>query len=205
MKTFEAPTSAAKVKNKNGHLFVLSAPSGGGKTTICQEVRHRFPDIRYSVSSTTRRPRTGEKNGIDYHFISETDFKKGIKHRSWAEWAMVHGHYYGTSADFIDAQLAAGDDLLLDIDVQGTAKIVDRYPEAVTIFIMPPSLGKLRCRLESRGTDSQDEIERRLTVAKEEMLKKDSYRHIIINDQLSIAVEKLISIIKSYGSGQKVT
>ena len=197
MKTFEAPISA--------HLFVLSAPSGGGKTTICQAARHRFPDIRYSVSSTTRRPRTGEKNGIDYNFISEADFKKGIKHRSWAEWAMVHGHYYGTSADFIDAQLAAGNDLLLDIDVQGTAKIVDRYPGAVTIFIMPPSLEELRRRLESRVTDSQDEIERRLKAAEEEMLKKKSYRHIIVNDQLSTAVEELISIIESYRSGQTVT
>ena len=168
------------------HLFIISAPSGGGKTTLCREVRKQFPDMLYSVSYTTRKPRSGEKNGIDYHFIEQRDFETGIATNIWAEWAEVHGHYYGTSTETIDTELAAGHDLLLDIDVQGTLQIIKRYPDALTIFIMPPSLDALRSRLVSRGTDSQEEIERRLGIAEQEMAKKKIYRHVIINDDIVI-------------------
>ncbi|MBW1698340.1 MAG: guanylate kinase [Deltaproteobacteria bacterium] len=191
--------------NVSGRLFVVSAPSGGGKTTLCRAVRSRIPDIRYSVSYTTRKPRPDEQNGIDYHFIDEKSFKRGIARGEWAEWARVHGHYYGTSAKAIEQMLAAGNDVLLDIDVQGASQITRRYPEAVTIFIMPPSLEELRRRLESRGTDSPEEIKRRLSAAEKEMAKKDCYRHVIVNDHLDKALDKLVSIIESDRSAQGMT
>jgi guanylate kinase len=187
----------ASIFNK-GHLFIISAPSGAGKTTIVRAVLDRFADILYSISYTTRKPRNGELDGIDYNFISTDDFKKRIDGGEWAEWAEVHGNYYGTSAEFINNGLASGRDILLDIDVQGTIKILERYPDSITIFIMPPSLETLGKRLELRGTDSKAEIARRLVNAEKEIEKKDLYRHIVVNDQLSEAIEKLISIIEKY-------
>ena len=157
-------------------------------------------DLQYSVSYTTRQPREGEHNGSDYYFIAKDEFEKGIAEDRWAEWAKVHDNYYGTSADLLDRTLAGGQTILLDIDVQGTFKLLERYPEAVTIFILPPSMAILRQRLESRGTDSPKEIERRLLEAKTEMAEQSHYRHVVVNDDLSAAVEALVSIIKSYGS-----
>lgn len=182
----------------SGCLFVVSAPSGAGKTTLCRQIRNRFPKLRYSVSHTTRKPRTGEIDGCDYHFTDKKSFEKGIAGRQWAEWAIVHGHYYGTSADFIDKELSAGHDILLDIDVQGAFQILERYPDAVTIFIEPPTLEILRKRLESRNTDAPAEIERRLAEAENEMSKKDRYRHVIVNDELTRAVQSLAAIIARY-------
>jgi guanylate kinase len=156
----------------------------------------------YSVSYTTRKPRKGEQNGIDYYFITEDDFKNRIKNGKWAEWAEVYGNYYGTSSEFIDKGLAAGSDILLDIDFQGTLQILDQYHESITIFIMPPSLDILKLRLESRETDSKHVISRRIEVANKEMENKDFYRHVIINDKLSVAVADLISVIEKYRTGQ---
>ena len=181
-------------------LFVISAPSGAGKSTLCRAVLDRFPDLVYSVSSTTRSPRSGEQNGKDYHFITKDEFEKGIARGRWAEWAEVHDHYYGTSADFLNGELSGGRDILLDIDIQGTRKILQRYPDAVTIFIMPPSLETLKSRLQSRGTDSPEAIAVRLQNAAEEMAQKDLYRHIIINDRLTDAVGELIVIFEKYRS-----
>ena len=181
-----------------GHLFIISAPSGAGKTTIVRAVLDRFADMLYSISYTTRKPRNGEQDGIDYNFISRDDFKKRIDGGEWAEWAEVHGNNYGTSAEFLDNGLASGRNILLDIDVQGTIQILERYPDSITIFIMPPSLETLGKRLELRGTDSKADIARRLVNAEKEMAKKDLYRHIVVNDQLSEAIEKLISIIEKY-------
>ena len=124
----------------SAHLFIIAAPSGGGKTTLCHEVLKRFPDMLYSVSYTTRPLRSGEKEGVAYHFVTTRDFEKGIAAGKWAEWAVVHGNYYGTSADFLDRGLANGRDILLDIDVQGTRQILERYPDCIAIFLMPPSL-----------------------------------------------------------------
>lgn len=179
-------------------LFIISAPSGAGKTTLCREVLKRFKDITYSISYTTRKPRNGEQDGIDYHFITKEEFKRKIKNNKWAEWAEVYGNFYGTSTEFLDTCLASGKHILLDIDVQGSMQIKKRYPDSIAIFIMPPSSETLRARLESRGTDSRQVIERRLEIAKKEMKKKDLYRHVIINDQLSKAVSELIKIIESY-------
>ena len=183
---------------KQAHLFIIAAPSGGGKTTLCHEVRKRFTDMLYSVSYTTRRLRDGEQEGVDYHFIDKKEFENGIAAGKWAEWALVHGNYYGTSADFLDKGLSDGRDILLDIDVQGTRQILERYTNCVAIFILPPSLEVLEQRLKARGTDSPESIAVRLRNADKEMKQKDLYNHVIVNDQLSKSVPALISIIENY-------
>jgi guanylate kinase len=183
---------------KPGSLFIISAPSGAGKSTLCRAVLDHFPDMVYSISYTTRPPRSGERDGADYHFIAKEEFEKGIASGRWAEWAEVHDNYYGTSADFLDMELTAGRDILLDIDVQGTRQILQRFPAGITIFIMPPSLETLRTRLVSRGTDSRKSIAVRLNNAKNEMAQKDFYRHIVINDHLPDAVSQLIVIVERY-------
>ncbi len=182
----------------NAHLFILSAPSGAGKTTLCSALLTEFPDIRYSISYTARAPRLGETDGKDYHFISEEAFVKGIEENHWAEWAKVHDNYYGTSACFLDETLASGVDVLLDIDVQGMLKIIPRYPDAVTIFIMPPSMETLSERLKNRGTDSREVIAKRLKNAEGEISQCHHYRHIIINDDLQKATAELFGIIRMY-------
>jgi guanylate kinase len=183
---------------KSAHLFIIAAPSGGGKTTLCREMRRRFSDMLYSVSYTTRKLRDGEQEGVDYHFIGKNDFENGIAAGKWAEWALVHGNYYGTSADFLDKGLADGRDILLDIDVQGTRQILEHYSNSVAIFILPPSLEVLQQRLEARATDSAESIAVRLKNAEKEMSQQDLYHHLIVNDQLSKAVPELISIIDNY-------
>ncbi len=178
-----------------GRLFVLSAPSGAGKSTLCGLLRARRPDLRYSISYTTRPPRPGEADGVDYFFIDEAGFTQGIAEGRWVEWAQVHGHYYGTAAAFIDAMLNQGHDLLLDIDVQGAAQLEKLYPEAVTIFIMPPSMDILRQRLEKRGTDSAGVIDQRLRNAMKEIAARSRYRHIVVNEKLERAVDELLDIL----------
>lgn len=187
-----------EMKPKHGHLFIISAPSGAGKTTLVKAVLQQFKDILYSISYTTRKPRAKERNGIDYHFISKQDFKKGIHKGCWAEWAEVYGNYYGTSVEFIEKGLSSGCDILLDIDVQGTLQILKHYPDSVTIFILPPSMNALRERLEMRGSDSQEVIEKRLLNARKEMTQKKMYRYIIVNDILSEAIKELSAIFKKY-------
>ncbi|MBW2604024.1 MAG: guanylate kinase [Deltaproteobacteria bacterium] len=187
-----------EIKPKRGHLFILSAPSGAGKTTLAKAVLKQFTDMLYSISYTTRKPRAEEQDGVDYHFISKQDFKKGIKKGRWAEWAEVYGNYYGTSAEFIEKNLSSGRDILLDIDVQGTLQILKHYPDSVTIFILPPSMNDLGKRLKMRGSDSKAVIEKRLLNAKKEMAQKDFYRYIIVNDKLSEATEELSAIFKKY-------
>jgi len=188
-----------KINNNNkGNLIIISAPSGAGKTTLCNAVRERFPDIIYSISYTTRSPRAGEQNEVDYFFVTNEEFKEGIRKSKWAEWAEVHGNYYGTSAEFINSSIASGNDILLDIDVQGAIRILENYPESLTFFIMPPSIDILKERLESRGSESEEDLNRRLKNAEEEISKKDLYRHIIINDELTAAIGEFVSIIKKY-------
>ena len=195
--------SAAKAQTqrdnrKPGYLFILSAPSGAGKTTLRRALLNQISDLLYSVSYTTRKPREGEQNGVDYYFIAKDEFEKGMAAKRWAEWADVHGNYYGTSAVFLNRKLAAGNDVLLDIDVQGAGKLIKRYPDSITIFIMPPSFAVLKERLQSRATDSDATIRLRLKNAKAEMALKKMYRHIVINDQLADAIAQLVSIINQY-------
>lgn len=181
-----------------GRLFIVSAPSGAGKSTLCRMLTERLPALRYSISTTTRAPRQGEIDGVDYFFTDLETFKAGIQANQWAEWAQVHGNYYGTSAVFIDAERAAGHDVLLDIDVQGTVQLCAKYPDAITIFIMPPSSDVLRQRLEQRGADSPDIIDKRMTNARREMAQRGAYRHTVINDCLETAAETLVSIVRGY-------
>jgi guanylate kinase len=183
-----------------GHLFIVSAPSGAGKTTLCRAILSHFSDLLYSISYTTRPARKGEEHGVDYYFTPKDEFENGIRQNRWAEWAEVHGNYYGTSAEFLDQKLSAGHDILLDIDVQGARKIIKRYPRAVTLFVLPPTLEALKQRLESRGTDSAKVIALRLENAKKEMSQKNIYRHIVINEQLEAATAEMIAIFESYRS-----
>lgn len=181
-----------------GRLFIISAPSGAGKTTLCTRLLEYYPDILYSISYTTRSPRPGETDEEDYHFITREAFLEKQALGYWAEWARVHDHYYGTSAVFLSDSLAKGCNVLMDIDVQGAVQILERFPEAITIFIMPPSMKVLQQRLTRRGTDSRAIIEKRLQNAVREMEQKDLYRHVIVNDNLEVATEELINVVKGY-------
>lgn len=178
-----------------GRLFVVSAPSGAGKTTLCKAARRQLPDLVYSVSSTTRPPRHGELEGKDYFFVTEAHFREGIKAGQWAEWARVHDNYYGTSARFLENHMDDGRDVLLDIDVQGAEQILQRYPMAVTIFIAAPSMAALRQRLISRGLDDPEVIEKRLKNARAEMDCQDMYRHVVVNDDLEVAIDRFVAIL----------
>ena len=195
--SLEDPVATSDNRDR-GHLFIVSAPSGAGKSTLCRALLKRYPEILFSVSYTTRQPRSGEQNGVDYMFISTEDFEADIARGRWAEWAKVHDNYYGTSADFLDRNLARNRDILLDIDVQGTRQILKRYPDSVTIFIMPPSLETLAMRLESRGADTHDTIMKRLDNAKDEIAQRNMYRHVIINDQLGVSTREFIELIDRY-------
>ena len=190
---------------RKGRLFVVSAPSGAGKTTLCRALRDVYTDIQYSVSHTTRKPRQGEKDAIDYHFIDDKIFLDMRDRDCWAEWAMVHGHYYGTSAKNLEQALSDGHDILLDIDVQGTMQILERYPDTVTIFIMAPSLKILKQRLSKRGTEDPQTIEKRLRNAEKEIAGKSIYRHVIVNDDLSTATDEFIGIVGKYRNSKDLT
>lgn len=179
-----------------GKLFVISAPSGAGKTTLIKKILNRVENLSYSVSHTTRPPRKNEQDGVDYFFIGPEEFEQKISQGDWLEWASVHGNYYGTSAGFVKNCLEKGRNLLLDIDVQGAAQVMSSDLNPVTIFILPPSLDILSQRLENRKTDSKEVIARRLENAKTEIAQKDRYRYVIINDDLELATEALLSVFK---------
>lgn len=180
-------------------LFVVSAPSGAGKTTLCTRMLEMFPALSYSISHTTRAPRGDEKDGVDYFFISPDAFKERIEQDAWAEWAEVHGNYYGTSRDFIAKQLDMGNPLLLDIDVQGARQIRRIYPEAISIFIKAPSLGALEARLKNRGTDTDAVIAHRLENALREMEDMPLFDHVIVNDDVDTAAREMAAIIGKAG------
>jgi guanylate kinase len=178
-----------------GKLIIVSAPSGGGKTTLCHALRQRMPDLGYSVSFTTRLPRPGERDGVDYHFIDVDEFEKGIAEKRWAEWAVVHGNLYGTSAEYLQRALAEGRDILLDIDTEGTRQLLARFPDSLTIFIEPPSMKVLAQRLADRGTDDPEVMARRLRDAEKEMARRDMYQHRIVNGNLAATVAALTDLV----------
>lgn len=184
------------IKDRHGILFVVSAPSGGGKTTLCKEVIKRLPNFEHGISYTTRKRRPTEVDGKDYHFISEARFKQMVEADEFVEFAYVHGNYYGTSINSIAETLARGKHLLIDIDVQGAKQIEERYgDEGIFVFILPPNFDLLRTRLTDRQTDSEEEIERRLAKAEEEVRHYENYDYVIINDDFEQAVKELEAII----------
>ncbi len=179
-----------------GQLFILSAPSGAGKTTILKKVMQKIVKLEFSVSHTTREPRKGEKNGVDYHFVPVEEFKGMSDEGLFLEWAEVHGNYYGTSRLAVLEQLKKGIDIILDIDVQGAAIIAeDPSLDSVSIFVAPPSLAELERRLRGRGTDSEETIRIRLGNAGKEMAAAEKYDYLVINDELDEAAETLRAVL----------
>ena len=182
---------------RRGTLVVVSAPSGAGKTTLCHEVRTLVPDLYYSVSYTTRAPRMGETNGTDFFFVTEGAFTAMRARDEFAEWAEVHGHLYGTPAKALESALGRGLDVLLDIDTHGARQLRQRYPEAVSVFIMAPSMADLEARLRERNSNSPGDIARRLSRAKEEIAAWRQYDYLIINRDVKDAVDQLATIIQA--------
>ncbi len=187
-----------------GQLFIVSAPSGVGKSTIIRRVIASCPKLKFSVSSTTRPIRSGEVAGHDYHFLSMEEFLRGISAGRFLEWAEVHGHLYGTDRRLVDKWLKAGDDVLLDIDVQGARFVRCAYPAAKTIFILPPSMHVLEERLHNRATETEEQLAIRVAAARRELLESPWYDYIIINDNLQEAVEDLNAILRAGRSGRVV-
>jgi guanylate kinase len=183
------------VIRRRGSLFVVSAPSGAGKTTLCREVRLRVPDLAYSVSVTTRAPRPGEIDGVDFRFVSAAEFAAMLAGGALAEWATVHGHRYGTPARPLEEGLAEGRDVLLDIDTQGAEQLRTRYPDAVLVFIVAPSLRELEQRLRERRSDAETEIQRRLRRAREEIALWRRYDYLVVNRDVKDALEQLTAIV----------
>ena len=178
-----------------GNLIIISAPSGTGKTTILKEIIPHLQGLIFSVSHTTRAPRTGEENGKDYHFVSKEQFLDRRDQGGFLEWAEVHGNYYGTSKKDVEAMLEDGLDVFLDIDIQGAQQVRQASPDAVSIFISPPSWQEQEKRLTGRGTDSMETIQLRLKNAKAEMKDIGLYDYVVMNDDLDTAARMLESII----------
>ncbi len=178
-----------------GHLYIVAAPSGAGKTTLVRMLLASDPHICLSISQTTRSPRPGERDGREYHFIDMPAFLAQVESGEFFEWAQVHGNYYGTSKRWIAEQMGAGRDVLLEIDWQGAQQVRKAFPAAIGIFILPPSLAVLRERLSRRGTDSPETVARRITAAREEMRHVNEFGYVIINDELQQAYASLMSVI----------
>ncbi|MSP38867.1 MAG: guanylate kinase [Deltaproteobacteria bacterium] len=186
---------ARPLAHRQGIIFILSAPSGAGKTTLYNGLRQIYPEISLSVSCTTRAPRRGEIRGRDYRFISERQFD-GLKRRGeFAESAQVHDYFYGTPKKPLDQAVKAGRDILLDIDVQGAREIKRRYPDAVAVFVLPPSMAELKRRLSARGTDDKKIIQRRLANARGEIGELIKYDYYVVNRQVGEAVKTLSAIV----------
>jgi guanylate kinase len=185
-----------QAQDNTPRLIVLSAPSGAGKTTLCQRLLADFTTLRLSISTTTRAPRGKEQNGRDYFFVDRMRFEDEIRCGLFAEWAVVHGNYYGTSKATLDTFFKAGFSVLLDIDVQGAASLKKEFPDRCsTFFIAPPSMEILEARLRSRGTDSEESIQRRMRNAREEMSRASEFDQVLVNDDLETTYSKLKALI----------
>jgi guanylate kinase len=185
-------------RKNRGSLFIVSAPSGAGKTTLCHKLVSSLPDLKFSVSFTTRQQRPGEINDRDYTFIGREDFLSMIRRGDFIEWAEVHGAFYGTSGIRLKEIMESGNDVILDIDTQGAMQIRAKYREAVSIFILPPSMELLKQRLEKRMTDSQEEMKKRLKTAIAEIKTYSRYDYVIINDIFEKALKEFEAIIVSH-------
>lgn len=184
-------------KKRKGELIVLSGPSGVGKSTVIAELLGSRRDIHFSVSYTTRQPRIGEADGINYNFVSRREFERMIAAGELLEYAEYVGNYYGTSLKVIQEELDHGVDVLLDIEVQGAASVKEKCPEAVLIFLIPPSIEELSRRLHRRNTDAEDVIDRRLQKAREECRESAHYDYLVVNDNVVSAAEEILSILQA--------
>lgn len=181
----------------SGLLVVISGPSGAGKGTICKKLKEVMKDLKVSVSATTRGPRAGEVEGESYFFLKEEEFIKRINNDEFLEYAKVYGNYYGTPKKEVFKQLEDGNDIILEIDIQGALQVKKNYPRGVFIFILPPSLKELQNRIEGRGTDSKDVILRRMQCAYDELNYAFEYDYVVLNDEVESAVGKIIHIINA--------
>ncbi|MEW5736057.1 MAG: guanylate kinase [Thermodesulfobacteriota bacterium] len=186
-----------------GNLYVISAPSGAGKSTLVSRLLSRVPALCYSISYTTRAPRGAEKDGVDYHFVTVPEFLAMIESGSFAEYAKVHDNYYGTGKNTLNAAMDAGRSVVLDIDVKGALQILAHYPDAVTVFIKPPSLDELENRLKKRGTDDAQTIAKRKKNAEWELAQAHLYRHVMVNDDLETATAELVDLIADYEKARR--
>ena len=182
-------------KQMRGSLFVLSGPSGAGKGTLRKKMFQNVPGISFSISCTTREPRTGERDGIDYHFLTVDEFQRLLERGEFLEHAEVHGHFYGTLRDDAVRMLNSGSDILLEIDVQGALQVREKMPESILLFVAPPSFEELEQRLRERGTESEERLQIRLRNARWEMGKAALYDYVIINDDIERAAKELEGII----------
>ena len=180
---------------REGLILILSAPSGAGKTSLCRELFKTFPDMKESVSYTTRLPRSGEVEGEAYHFVTHDVFDRMVAEDAFAEWAEVHGNKYGTALSTLEEARKNGVDLVLDIDCQGAQRLKEQFDGGVYVFIMPPSMEELRRRLERRSSDAQDVIERRIARAADEIREARWYDYIIFNDNFEVACRELAAIV----------
>ena len=186
-------------ETRGGRLFVISGPSGSGKTSLCAALLERCPNLRLSISATTRAPRPGEKDGREYHFLTPEVFASGVREGAFLEHAEVHGHCYGTRKADVMHMLASGYDVLLEIDWQGAAQVGEQFPEACRVFILPPSVEELRRRLTERGQDDAEVIARRVAAAEAEMAHAAEADVRIVNDDFDSALRELIRIVAGQG------
>ncbi|MBU1664219.1 MAG: guanylate kinase [Gammaproteobacteria bacterium] len=185
----------------SGNLFIVSAPSGAGKSSLVNALLERDAAIRLSISYTTRAPRPGEEDGVHYHFVSHEAFQERLGKGEFLESAEVYGNYYGTSQPWIEAERAAGRDILLEIDWQGAAQVRHLVPDAISIFILPPSIEELRRRLQGRGTDSEEVIARRMAAAREDVSHCLEFDYLVVNDQFDTALADLLAIARAHRLG----
>lgn len=183
------------MEKERGLLIVLSGPSGVGKGTVCTALRKRENDIVYSVSATTRTPRAGEVDGVNYFFRTKDEFKKMIKEDQLLEWAEYVDNYYGTPSAYVEEQLELGHDVLLEIEVQGALKVKERFPQGIFIFLSPPSMEELKNRIVTRGTETDDSLISRMNVAKEEIDMMEYYDYVVVNDQVECACDRIQAIV----------
>ena len=179
------------------NVYIVSAPSGSGKTTLLQSLLKTFKDLKFSVSHTTRQPRQGERHGVDYFFTERTKFIEMANRGEFLEWAEYYGQLYGTSRAFVEEHVAAGRDVILDIDVNGARQVKEKINDAVAVFIMPPSFSELERRLRSRRQESDEAIHRRLEIARSEIPVSRNYDYIVVNDVLEDSVQALEAIVRA--------